>query len=159
MQVIYDRDNNTLTTGGIVFTVTNEIRNELNGRRQKGNPKEVVFSIIDGIWGPAYMPRQFPKGNWHITSIEYTQDPVFAPVKIKTNAKQEVTVWSLGTNGGYDQPTDKIVIDSGYHFHYSANSKTTQGCGRMDSAKAALKFAKLCQMALDTKEEILLKVI
>lgn len=159
MKVVYDRDNNTLTTGGIVFTVTNEVRNELNGRRLRGIPGEVVYSVVNGTWGPPYMPRQFPKGNWHITEIEETTDPVFAPVKIKTDASQKVETWSLKRNGGYDEPTGSFVMDSGYHFHFSAGSRTTHGCGRMESAKAALKFAKMCRMALESGEGVSLQVI
>ncbi|MDR0538923.1 MAG: hypothetical protein LBG74_00245 [Spirochaetaceae bacterium] len=87
MKFIWERDRGIMRCVGVgvEFTVTCDVRNEVNDRRKLHNPDEVVHTVrADGTWGHAYMPRPFPKGEWKITEIEKTSKPVFAPVKIKT---------------------------------------------------------------------------
>ena len=131
MKLTWHRDKETLEVNGETFVVTNNVRNELNGRRKLHDKKEVVRAIVDGVYGSPYMPRQFPLGTWKITEIEETTARDFAPIKIKTDARQAIETWALDKSGGYDHPTGQYVIDSGYYLHWSQYSKTTLGCGRV----------------------------
>ena len=145
-----------------LFTVTCEVRNELNGRRKLHNPDEVVNVVqANGMWGHAYMPRRFPKGKWQITQVIYTGEPVFAPVKIITNAHQKVELWNLDKNGGYEKPSGIYADDYGYHLHWSKNSRTTLGCGRVgyDSAKEVLALAALIEASIKAGEPVVLEVL
>jgi len=142
VKVIWLRDKGILTIGEETFFVFSEVRNELNGRRKLGIKGEVVRAVVNGQEGPPYMPRPFPKGLWEITGIEIIADQKseFYPVKIRTNASQLVNVWELDKSGGYAAMTDREVIDSGYHLHWTP-SKTTWGCGRIGSIPEALYIA------------------
>jgi hypothetical protein len=162
MKLIWRRDKSEARLGDSVFTIRSEVRNELNGRRRLHDPDEVVNIVREnGTWGHAYMPRPFPLGVWKITGVEKTGVPVFAPVKIKTDAHQKVELWNLDGRGGYDRPSGVFAEDYGYHLHWSAASRTTLGCGRvgMDSAKEALALAALIEAARKNGEEVLLEVI
>lgn len=163
MKIVWNRDENRLETGGIVFTVTNNVRNEIDPAnvRRLHDPREVRRAIVNGRWADPYMPRKFPKGSWLIESVEDTTDPEFAPVKIKTNAHQMVETWTLDKAGGYDRPSGKKVDDSGYHLHWSTGSRTTLGCGRVgtDSPKQVLKLAKMIRAAMEAGESVTLEVI
>jgi hypothetical protein len=107
------------------------------------------------------MPRQFPLGVWKVVAIEDTNDPEFAPIKIRTDAKQPVFVWALDINGGYDHATSETVMDSGYHLHYSAGSSTTLGCGRVgtNSPDQVIKLAQILRNSIARGESIELEVI
>ena len=131
MKITWDIDKGKLIAFGVSFDVTSDVRNELNGRRLLGDPKQVVRAIVNGRYDDPYMPRQFPKGLWNITGIEISDEKDFWPVKILTDAKQWVHVWHLDKNGGYLQRSDKTVLDTGYYLHYSHWSLTTLGCGRV----------------------------
>ena len=162
MRLMWRRDKGELRLDAGVFTVRCEVRNELNGRRKRNSPDEVVNIVrADGTWGHAYMPRPFPLGVWKITGTEKTSVPVFAPVKIKTDAHQKVELWNLDGRGGYDRPSGVFEEDYGYHLHWCAGSRTTLGCGRvgMDSAKEVLALAALVDAALGNGEEVLLEVV
>jgi hypothetical protein len=84
MKIIWHRDEGRFICDNTEFRVTCDVRNELNGRRKLHDRLEVVHAIATG--NPPYMPRPFPKGKWRITGIENTDNPVYAPVKIKTDA-------------------------------------------------------------------------
>lgn len=161
MKLIWNRTENDLAAGEAHFVVTNIVRNELNGRRKLHDPRQVVNAVVNGQWGPPYMPRQFPIGTWKITAVEDTNDPEFAPIKIRTNASQPVTVWALDKDGGYDHPTDKTVMDSGYHLHYASSSSTTLGCGRVgtNSPDQVRKLAGILRNAIARGESLELEVI
>lgn len=163
MKIIWIRDENRLETGGIVFTVTNNVRNEIDplNVRRLHDPAEVRRAIVNGQWSDPYMPRKFPKGTWKITGVEETTDDEFAPVKIKTNAHQMVETWLLDSAGGYDKPSGQYVDDSGYHLHWSSGSRTTLGCGRVgtDSPKQVLKLAKMIRAAKTSGDTVTLEVI
>jgi len=161
MRLIWNRNENDLTAGEVHFVVTNIVRNELNGRRKLHDPAQVVKSVVNGKWGPPYMPRQFPIGIWKITAVEDTDFPEFAPIKISTNASQPVTVWALDDKYGYDHPTNKTVIDSAYHLHYSSLSSTTLGCGRVgtNSPDQVIRLAKILRNAIARGEVLELEVI
>jgi hypothetical protein len=163
MKIIWKRDENALETGGIVFTVTNNVRNEIDplNVRRLHEPKEVIRAVVGGEWGDPYMPRKFPKGTWLITAVENTDEEDFAPVKIRTNAFQMVETWLLDAAGGYSRPSGKLVRDGGYHLHYCAKYRTTHGCGRVgtDSPKQVLKLAKMIRAAMASGEEVTLEVI
>ncbi len=113
MRIIWNRDKGEAVCGDMSFIITSDVRNELNGRRLLGNPKEVVRAIVNGRWGSPYMPRPFPLGTWRITGIEKTDNPEFAPLKIKTDAYQMVQTWELDAEGGYSNPTGEYVRDEG----------------------------------------------
>ena len=168
MKVIYERDRNRLTVDGVVFTVTNNVRNEIDPIyvRKLHNPSEVRYTVNrDRSKGKPYMPRKFPKGVWKITAVEWYSEPHGIPnfskseyglVRIRTDATQKVNVWKLDGAGGYDKKTDELVDDYGYLFHYS-NSSTTLGCGRIETQEAANKLAKIIELGL--KDGVTLEVI
>jgi hypothetical protein len=163
MRVEWNRDKNDLYCNGIHFFVTNKVRNEIDPLhiRKLHDPKEVVLAIENGVFTKPYMPRKFPKGTWQITELENTIVTEFAPIKIKTNAHQMVETWELDEKKGYDKPSGKFVNDSGYHLHWSKNSITTLGCGRVgtDTDKQVKKLAGLIKQAMDKGEMIILEVI
>ena len=137
------------------FSASCNVRNELNGKRGKN---EVQYTVpILGHPKP-YYPRAFPGGMFRITDIEYTKDPEYAPVKIKTTATREVFTWDLDRNGNYWKPTGKTQIDSAYWLHYT-KYKTTLGCIRIDDLNDALPFAQILEPVLEHGEEILLEVL
>lgn len=160
MKVVYDIKACTLTAGGIVFQVNNIVRSDKDGTRSLEKKSELVFPIINGEYDykRPVMPHHFPKGKWQITEIQYTTDPTFAPVKIKTNAHQRLPVWTIDPDGSYGHETTEMVDDWGYYFHASW-SRTSQGCGIISTQKAALKLAKLCETALAKGEAISLEVV
>lgn len=160
MKIVYDIAKCTLTTGGIVFKVNNIVRTAKDKTRSLEKSSDVIYPIVNGEYDykRPVMPGHFPKGLWNITGIEYTEDATFAPVKIKTNAHQRLKVWTLDPDGSYGKETEETVDDTGYYFHASW-SRTSLGCGIMDSAKSALKLAKLCETALARSETILLEVV
>ena len=159
MKLVYDLAKCTLTTGGIVFKVNNIVRTAKDKTRSLELKKDVIFPIVNGeYYHLPVMPGHFPKGHWNITGVKYTTDKDFAPVKIITNAHQRLKLWTLDPDGSYGKETEETVDDSGYYFHASW-SRTSLGCGIMDSAKSALKLAKLCEAALNKNETILLEVI
>lgn len=160
MKVIYDIAACTLTTEGIVFQVNNKVRSDKDGTRALDKKSELVFPIINGEYDykRPVMPHHFPKGKWKITEVQHTDDPTFAPVKIKTNAHQKLPVWTIDPDGSYGHETTEMVDDWGYYFHASW-SKTSQGCGIISSQKAALKLAGLCERALAKGEIISLEVV
>ena len=160
MTILWNRDTGIAICGDKQFTITSDVRNELNGRRSLGNPKEVVRAIVKGQWGPPYMPRPFPLGKWRVTGIEKTDVPEFAPIKIKTDAWQMAQVWELDKDGGYSHSTDEYVRDEGYYLHWSQGSKTTLGCGRvgLDTDKEVRALALLIQSELEAGCEVFLEV-
>ena len=160
MKVLYDIEKCALTVGGIVFKVNNIVRSNRDKTRSLDKPSELIFPIVNGEYDykRPVMPGHFPKGNWKITGIEYTDNPTFAPVKIKTNAHQQLKVWTIDPDGSYGKETEETVDDSGYYFHASW-SRTSLGCGILDSKKSALKLAKLCESAIDKGESISLEVV
>ena len=136
------------------FTVTNYVRNELNGQRI--NP-DVKTKPVRGIsnW---YYPRNFPKGIWNIEKSipKDGSDKYLGKVFIPTDAVQEVPVYGPTTSPmpTKDNETELnpigMQLDTAYGFHFSA-SNTTLGCGRTDTQENALDFAKLSDKALDSK--------
>ena len=118
-----------------------DVRNELNGRRKLFVPSEVQYSTnADGSRGQPYMPRVFPVGNWHIFGTEVSDDPMLAPVVIKTDAHQPVRIWALAPGGGYDHETQDTIEDWAYELHLS-QSETTLGCIHIDSKEDVLWLA------------------
>jgi hypothetical protein len=162
MRVLYERDKNRLSTEGVVFVVTNNVRNEIdpNNVRRLHDQKEVRRTITSArTIGEPYMPRKFPKGTWSIVGVEWWRRGLwdradYGLVRIRTNAHQIVQTWILDASGGYDKPSGKYVDDSGYLFHYS-DSRTTLGCGRIDTQENAIKFAKLVESGLSAGNIIL----
>lgn len=144
------------------YVATSTVRNELNGRRRLHDPKEVVRAVVNGQYGPAYMPRPFPTGIWHITGIEIIHDESseYWPLKIKTDAQQEVETWALDDAGGYAHPTGETVTDGGYWLHWTP-SKTTLGCLRIgtDNAEQVRELAGFISAALDRREVVVLEVL
>jgi hypothetical protein len=163
MKIVWKRDEGKAEVSGIVFDITCNVRNEIDPDfiRKMHDPAEVVQSVVNGQWGPPYMPRKFPKGTWRITNITESDAPDFAPIKIHTDARQKVQVWGLDSEGGYDHPTGEYVEDSGYLLHWSQFSKTTRGCGRVgtDTKKQVEKLAKMLRAAIAARDLPLLEVV
>ena len=170
MKILYERDKNKLTICEIVFTVTNNVRNEIDPVyiRRLHESKEVRYTVkADRSKGVPYMPRKFPKGTWKITGVEHYQEVKGIPsfdkneygtVRIRTDAHQKVNVWTLDKAGGYNYQTTATVEDYGYLFHFAPTSMTTIGCGRMVSQDAADKLASLIEKSID-HEPIVLEVV
>jgi hypothetical protein len=161
-KIIWAREAGTARFEGREFVITSDVRNELNGRRKLHDPEEVVNVVnADGTWGRAYMPRPFPRGLWKITGTEKTTRPVFAPVKIKTDAHQKVELWNLDRGGGYDRPSGIFADDWGYHLHWSEYSRTTLGCGRVgrNTSREVVILAEFVEGALKNGDEVTLEVV
>jgi hypothetical protein len=161
MKLLFSHKVQILTSGSILYVATCDVRNEQNGRRRLHELREVVRAVVDGQYGPAYMPRPFPLGSWRVTAVEATTDPAYAPYKIRTDAHQMVETWALDAAGGYDHPTGEMVDDGGYHLHYAENSSTTLGCIRVgkhtpDQVNA---LARSIKAALDSGEAVTLEVV
>lgn len=162
MNVLYERDKNKLIIEDLVFTVTNNVRNEIdpNFIRRIGEKKEVVRTVNrDRSTGKPYMPRKFPKGTCGIISVEWWHEmngisnfdkEVYGTVRIRTDAHQAVEVWTLDAGGGYLRKSGTFSEDYGYLFHYSP-SRTTLGCGRLDSQDSCIKLAHFVAKALETQ--------
>jgi hypothetical protein len=119
----------------------------------------VIRSIPDDL---PYDPKQFPKGIWRITGVEWQKekgfDPrTYGPVKIRTAAFQIVNVWELDSEGDYLRETEKTVKDSGYLLHYTVYN-TTLGCIKLASILDAEKIGKIIQGLLD-KEPVEIEVL
>jgi hypothetical protein len=142
----------TLTAADESYPISCLVRSLRNGTR---GSDEVIRSVPEGL---PYDPRPFPKGIWRITGVEWQQekrfDPrTYGPVKIRTNAWQNVNVWELDEYGDYFRETSQVVRDWGYLLHYSL-SKTTWGCVRLDSPADAISLAKLVEEALRSGEAV-----
>jgi len=170
MKVLFERAIEKLIVEDVVFTVTNNVRNEIDPVyiRKLHDPKEVRYTIKqDHTQGVPYMPRKFPKGNWKITGVEHYavingkenfDKNEYGTVRIRTDAHQPVTVWALDKAGGYDRATGAVTEDYGYLFHFAPNSQTTLGCGRCQSQDIADKLASMIESSLDP-EPITLQVV
>ncbi len=135
------------------YKITCDVRNELNQRRKAF---QVIRSLPEKY---PVQPRPFPRGWWNITDYEYTEDPEFSPVKIKTDATQNLPVWRINQHGHYSSPSEDLTEDFCYWLHYSKNSKTTLGCIRLDSEKDALEIAGIVKKALYENKKVVLEVL
>jgi len=136
-----------------------KVRHELNGKRRLHYPKDVILTYPDSGDREPYMPRQYPSGIFLVTGIEWTKDPKYAPVKIRTNALREVFIWDLDKNGGYDKPTEKIQIDTQYHIHYT-DYKTTHGCIRGGSNRNEMaSLARMIEPVFESGDPVYLEVL
>ncbi|MGL5913598.1 MAG: hypothetical protein ACRCZB_05480 [Bacteroidales bacterium] len=155
MKLKYDKKQEQLTVDGVVYKATCNVRNEQNGQRKLD---QLVYPIVGGVYSKKpYMPRTFPVGEWSVTSVEWTDNKVFAPCKIKTNAKQKLPLWDE-KDGKYDKPTTTTILDEGYYLHHS-NSSTTLGCIRIFNYSDANLLGKLVQEALKKGEKVDLEVV
>ena len=98
----------------------------------------------DGSPGVPYKPVVFPKGLWSITVVEWTTNPLMAPVFIGTDAHQLIDQWELDEDGKYKGPvqgelpdTTRQVMDYGYGCHFDAQFEETWGCFHLYSADDA----------------------
>lgn len=140
------------------FPASCDVRNELNNRRKLNNPKEVVKTFPYDDKRKPYMPRQFPSGIFKIIGIEWTDEPEFAPCKIKTTASREVFTWKLDNDGCYKERTDEIQVDTAYWMHHS-NYKTTLGCIRIDDYDHAEKLGMFVEELLNDGETLFIEVL
>ena len=135
-QIHFDKKTVKMNAFGRDITVTNNVRNELNGLRTSS---EVVYSTNqDGKNGKPYYPRQFPAGQWYITDIVAHDkkkddgtpaEPYLYPFFLATNAHQTVPVYKLEIVNDKEKlgAPDGTVEDWGYGIHHSTSS-TTLGC-------------------------------
>jgi len=156
MKVIAGRNAGKLIADGEFFNISNNVRTLNNGLRRS---HEVIRSIPQGF---PYMPARFPAGIWNITGVEWQSEKKFdlktyGPVKIRTDAWQNVRIWELDGDGDYQRETKHETRDFGYLLHYS-ESKTTLGCIRIESAEEATMLGLLLEKALINKEPITLEV-
>ena len=153
MVVKVDLSDKTLTVDNKKFFISCVVRNELNGWRKKS---QVVKSIPKDR--PIY-PRPFPKGAWKISGVEYSDDPVYAPVKIKTNAFKMLPIWKLDDKCNYESKTAEYTRDEAYWLHYADGSTTTLGCIRLNSPADAIALAKIIETELETSCYVKLEVV
>ena len=123
---------------GKKYKATCAVRNELNKWRK---PNEIVETMPMVGAGSPYYPRSFPTGVWEVGTPEYTEAPAFAPVKIPTNAARRVLLQNV-VGGEYAGENGETHMDQAYHLHYAADTNTTLGCIRLDSAEDAMNIAK-----------------
>jgi hypothetical protein len=135
-QIHFDKKTVKMNAFGRDITVTNNVRNELNGLRTSS---EVVYSTNqDGKNGKPYYPRKFPAGQWYITDIVAHDkkkadgtptEPYLYPFFLATNAHQTVPVYKLEIVNDKEKlgASDGTVEDWGYGLHHSTSS-TTLGC-------------------------------
>lgn len=159
LKVIVDLSKKKLTVDGNTFTVSCLVRT-FAGDNDWRKSNQVVYStpLPDTEEPRPYDPRPFPKGTWRITGLEYTDDPVYAPVKIKTNAFQYLPVWEL-KDGQYYEQTLEETRDSCYWLHFSKGSSTTLGCIRLNSEEDANTIACILAPYLDSGDIVFLEVI
>lgn len=146
--------NNLIGISTYSFTVTNEVRNELNGLRENPDAKTLPSSGSRN-W---YYPRKFPNGIWNIRKSEPKDgsDPYLGEVFIPTDAHQEVPVYGDVNNAmptvidGNIPASTGVQDDTAYGFHASSSS-TTLGCGKCDTQENANKFAEWSDRALNSK--------
>jgi hypothetical protein len=139
MRIIADLKAGRLILPEAVYPVSNRIRT-LRDRTRKAY--EIIRSIPDNL---PYDPQPFPKGLWRITDVEWNQGkgfdyPTYGPVKIRTDAWQQVNIWELDRDGDYLRETDQRVKDTCYWLHYSSFT-TTLGCIRLASPEDAVAIA------------------
>jgi len=137
------------------YPATCKVRNEINGQRKKD---QVVYTIPSEGMPKPYYPRQFPSEIFEITNIEYTTDPVYAPVKIKTTATRKVFTWDLDVDGNYWKPTGKVQIDTAYWLHHT-DSNTTLGCIRIVFEKDAISLTNIIERFLENGDKVYLEVL
>jgi len=157
MKITADLSKGALLINGAVFAVSCKVRTLRDGTRRSA---EVVRSIPDNL---PYDPRPFPKGLWNVTGIEWQRDKGFdprtyGPVKIRTDAWQEVNVWKLDADGDYLRETGLLVRDEGYLLHYSL-SATTLGCIRLSNPGDAEAIGATIERVMAQKESVQLEVI
>jgi hypothetical protein len=157
MRIIADIPKGVLIIGDRRHAISNLVRTIKDGTRQSS---EVVRTIPDKL---PYDPAPFPKGVWQVTGIEWQKekgfDPrTYGPVKIRTNAWQQVKVWELDEEGDYRRERGDEVMDIGYLLHYSL-SNTTLGCIRLASPYDAEAIAALIQSAMSGGETVEVEVI
>ncbi len=140
------------------FPANCSVRHELNGRRPLHDRKQVQLTTPASGSPLPYMPRQYPSGIHGVTAVEWTTDPEYEPAKIRTTAKRDVFLWSLGSAGGYDKPSGVVQVDSAYHIHYTKSS-TTLGCIRCGSRENMIKLAKLVEKELADDRPVYLEVL
>ena len=128
------------------------VRNEVNKWRKF---HEVVKTYPRRL---PYMPRRIPSGVHKIISVEWTDNPEYAPVKIRTDVERKVFVWEIDRLGNYSRQTEQTTIDIGYLIHYT-KSKTTHGCIRANSEREVAKLATIIECRLRAKEDVFLEVI
>jgi RHS repeat-associated protein len=153
-------DGNTITatyvntTTGVVSTyqwaATNNVRNELNGRRT--SPDAVTIpSSGESNW---YFPRTFPSGEWSLgMSNRNPSNPLLGDAYIPTNAHQNVPVYGPASSPMPEPDSNNHYTstgtqnDIGYGLHYSPDPNTW-GCIRFGSQGSANEFADLSDRAL-----------
>ena len=149
MKLLYNKQNEWIDAPGRKIPCTNLVRNEVNGLRK---PTQIVRTINkDGGPGVAYMPRDFPLGDWHITSISAKTDPFLAPFFIATDAWQFVDEWET-KDGKYTRIMGRVP-DYGYGIHFSI-SPTTLGCIRILNRDDLLTLCDEIKAAWANKESV-----
>lgn len=161
MKVIFTWKELILKSGNKIikrFPASCNVRTEMNGNRKLHKKSDVVKTYpLSGIQSP-YMPRQFPSGVHRILSIEWTDDPEYAPVKIKTDATRKVFLWELDDNKGYGYPVEDIQIDTCYWMHYT-DSRTTLGCIRIGNRDDAIMLGRMIEAILLNNDKVYLEVL
>ena len=54
MKITWDLEKRKLNAFCVSFDVNSDVRNELNGRRLLGDPKQVVRAIVNGLYSDPY---------------------------------------------------------------------------------------------------------
>lgn len=142
----------------LLLPISNDVRNQSNGRRSLQNPEDVVMTTPDdGSPSVPYMPSGFPAGSWKILSALPRTDAYEAPYFLSTNAWQMTPEWSIDPAGDYGQPTGQMVRDSAFGLHFSTSS-TTLGCLRFLIQDDLVNVVTLCQAEWNAGRTVSLEV-
>jgi hypothetical protein len=157
MRITADLGAGRLRIGGGVFPISNRLRTLREGTRKS---TEVVTTIPDKL---PYDPLPFPRGVWRVTGIHRQKEKGFdyrtyGPVKILTDAWQEVETWELDAEGDYLRPSGQKARDTCYWLHWTSFS-TTLGCIRLASPEDAETIAGLIEAARERGEPVELEAV
>ena len=130
----YDLSGKLVNVKSSDYSATNNVKTP----KERGAP--ILFN------GYYYYPKQFPTGSWELGSSCKSNDKYIGPLKIPTNACQQVTTYSQKSDKSYS--VSGTVNDSGYLIHSGIGS-TTWGCIKMSDGDVAL-VAKTVDNAINS---------
>ena len=135
MTVEWRREKGFLVADGREVECWSKVRNECNGLRPRVPLWTGKTDVYYATGGAPAMPREFPKGHWHITGFKEHPDPTedhgyLYPIFIRTDAVSKVPEWSLDARGRYAEPTGRWLDDRDLGLHFSS-CDWTQGCVRI----------------------------
>jgi hypothetical protein len=124
--ITFLRSQNLLDAYGKQIPVSNFVRLSHDA---SGN--DVVLRTSYG--NVPYKPQGFPvspPGGWKVLEVKPETKQDLAPFFVATDAWQMVEEWLLTSDGKYDKPSGRMVMDNAYGIHFSVFTYT-YGCIRV----------------------------